>query len=72
MPNSLNFYVIFNSVYVIYGCGHGPHDTTCSAMATGWKPVLLCLALSQMIMFTFHLHARSGLAWIEHYWLTFQ
>jgi len=24
---------------------------------------------SQMILLTFHLHARSGLAWVEHYWL---
>ena len=42
MPNSLNFCVIFYSMYVIYGCGHGPRDTTCWAMAMGWKSVL-CL-----------------------------
>lgn len=29
-----------------------------------------CVLLpSQMILLTFHLHARSGLAWVEHYWL---
>jgi hypothetical protein len=43
MPNSVNFCVIFYSMYVIYGCGHGPCDTTCWAMAMGWKPFLLCL-----------------------------